>query len=140
MSDGEFDELLARLRDNPDDPDLVREVAYAHDRRGLEHEAVPYYERALALGADDRLGIFTGYGSTLRVIGRFEDAVKVFEQGLAEFPGDRALRAFLAMALYNRGASRDAVSTLLKLLVETDDLGGYGKAVTYYAENLDETI
>ncbi|MFI6604084.1 tetratricopeptide repeat protein [Nonomuraea sp. NPDC050536] len=140
MSDVEFDELMARLAGDPDDPELVREVAYAHDRRGLEHEAVPYYERALALGAADRLGIFTGYGSTLRVIGRFEDAVKVFEQGLAEFPSDPALRAFLAMALYNRGDARRAVSTLLTLLAEKDQVGPYGRAVAYYAENLDETI
>ncbi|WP_084955529.1 tetratricopeptide repeat protein [Thermoactinospora rubra] len=144
MTDDELtaklEELLARLADNPDDPELNREVAYAHDRLGLEHQAVPYYEKALALGASDRLGTFTGYGSTLRIIGRYEDALRVFDQGLAEFPGDPALRAFRAMALYNTGRSREAVADLLRLLVEAERLGGYERAVAYYAENLDETI
>ncbi|GLW11493.1 hypothetical protein Misp01_66210 [Microtetraspora sp. NBRC 13810] len=135
-----LDDFLARLADNPEDPELHREIAYTHDRLGLEHEAVPYYEKALALGASDRLGVWTGYGSTLRVIGRYEEALAVFEKGLREFPGDPGLRVFRAMALYNTGRSREAVADLLRSLAENKQVGGYEKAVTYYAENLDETV
>ncbi|MFI6814108.1 tetratricopeptide repeat protein [Nonomuraea sp. NPDC050328] len=141
MSDEEkLNDLLARLAERPDDPDLLRQTAYQHDRMGLEHEAVPYYERALELAQEDRLGLWTGYGSTLRVIGRFEDAVAAFDRGLAEFPGDPALRAFRAMACYNLGRSREAVGELLHLLAEKEQLGGYERPAAYYADHLDETV
>ncbi|MFI6483355.1 tetratricopeptide repeat protein [Nonomuraea sp. NPDC050663] len=144
MSDEELriklEKLLAQVADNPDDPELNREIAYTHDGLGLEHDAVPYYEKTLELGASDRQGTWTGYGSTLRVIGRFEDAVKAFDKGLEEFPGDPAMRAFRAMALYNLDRSREAVAELLRVLVDNKQLGGYERAAAYYAENLDETI
>ncbi|MEU7895704.1 tetratricopeptide repeat protein [Nonomuraea sp. NPDC049152] len=132
--------LVALSAQHPDDGDVARATAYVHDSLGLEHEAVPYYERALELGADDRIGLFTGFGSTLRVIGRYDDALAVLERGLAEFPGDPSLRAFKAMALYNTGQDREAVSTLLKLLAEGGQTGGYARAVAYYADNLDEIV
>ncbi|MFB9532518.1 tetratricopeptide repeat protein [Nonomuraea roseola] len=132
--------LVALAAQHPDDGEVAREAAYVHDRLGLEHEAVPYYERALELGADDRIGLFTGFGSTLRVIGRYDDALAVLERGLAEFPGDPAMRAFRAMALHNAGRHREAVSTLLHVLAEGEQAGGYARALAYYADNLDEIV
>lgn len=133
-------ELAGRF---PDDAEVAYQAAWAHDVLGLEAEAVPYYERALAgdgLGADDRLGAFTGLGSTLRVLGRPDEALEVFAKGLAAFPGDPALRTFTAMALHNAGRSAEAVSTLLKVVAESDRAGGYQRAIAYYADHLDETV
>ncbi|TMR24182.1 tetratricopeptide repeat protein [Nonomuraea turkmeniaca] len=145
--DGKRDEarqLLVELaRRHPDDVDVAYQAAWVHDLLGLEAEAVPYYERALSgqgLSAEERRGAHTGYGSTLRVLGRFEEALKAFERGLAEFPGDPALRTFMAMALHNAGRSDEAVSTLLKVVAESDRAGGYRRAIEYYADNLDETV
>ncbi|SDL84075.1 Tetratricopeptide repeat-containing protein [Nonomuraea maritima] len=135
--------LVELARRFPDDAEVAYQTAWAHDALGLEAEAVPYYERALAgdgLGADDRLGAFTGFGSTLRVLGRPDEALGVFAKGLAEFPGDPALRTFTAMALHNAGRSAEAVSTLLKVVAESDKAGGYQRAIAYYADHLDETV
>ncbi|RVX45904.1 tetratricopeptide repeat protein [Nonomuraea polychroma] len=141
---GEARQLLVELaRRHPDDVNVAYQTAWVHDTLGLEAEAVPYYERALAgagLSAEDRRGALTGYGSTLRVLGRFEEALEVFGRGLAEFPGDPALRTFMAMALHNAGRSAEAVSTLLKVVAESDKSGGYRRAIEYYADNLDETV
>jgi tetratricopeptide (TPR) repeat protein len=137
------EELLALSERHPGDPVIAYQTAWVHDALGLEAEAVPFYERALAgegLSAGDRLGAFVGYGSTLRVLGRHDDALEAFRRGLAEFPGDQALRTFTAMALYNVGQAREAVGTLLKVLAETEAVGGYRRAVLYYADNLDETV
>lgn len=142
--EGKLEEARASLLElsaaYPGDPDVARETAYAHDRLGLESEAVPYYEKALELRADDRIGVFTGFGSTLRVLGRYDEALETLELGLAEFPGDPALRAFRAMALHNKGAHREAVSSLLKLVSEGEQAGGYGRALAYYADNLDLVV
>ncbi|TMS00464.1 tetratricopeptide repeat protein [Nonomuraea basaltis] len=135
--------LVDLARRHPDDAEVACQAAWVHDSLGLEAEAVPYYERALAgpgLSAEDRLGAHTGYGSTLRVLGRFEEALEVLGRGLAEFPGDPGLRTFTAMALHNAGRSGDAVSTLLKVVAESDKAGGYRRAIEYYADNLDEIV
>ncbi|SDJ98758.1 tetratricopeptide repeat protein [Nonomuraea jiangxiensis] len=133
-------ELAAR---HPDDAEVAYQAAWVHDSLGLEAEAVPYYQRALAgqgLGADDRLGAYTGLGSTLRVLGRVDDALETFLRGLAEFPQDAGLRTFMAMALHNAGRSGEAVATLLKVVAESDQADRYRRAIAYYADHLDETV
>jgi tetratricopeptide (TPR) repeat protein len=135
--------LVALAARHPDDAEIAYQTAWVHDALGLEAEAVAYYERALAgdgLSAEHRLGAYTGLGSTLRVLGRFGEALALFERGLGEFPGDPGLRTFAAMALYNEGRAREAVAGLLKLLAESDVVGRYRPAVEYYADNLDETV
>ncbi|MFG3441653.1 tetratricopeptide repeat protein [Nonomuraea sp. NPDC047897] len=135
--------LLGLAARHPADAEIAYQTGWVHDALGLEAEAVPFYERALD-GADlasaDRLGAFTKLGSTLRVLGRHDEALEVFRRGLAEFPGDQGLRTFMAMALYNAGQSREAVGTLLKVLAETDAAGGYRRAIAYYADHLDEIV
>lgn len=144
---GSREEARALLLDlserHPGDAEIAYQTAWVHDALGLEAEAVPFYERALGgtgLAAADRLGAFTGLGSTFRVLGRYDEALETFRRGLAEFPGDTGLRTFMAMALYNAGQSREAVGTLLKVLAETEAVGRYRRAVDYYADNLDETV
>ncbi|WP_327388818.1 tetratricopeptide repeat protein [Streptomyces sp. NBC_01207] len=80
-----------------------------------------------------------GLGSTYRVLGRYEEAVRCLRRGLEEFAGDPALRSFLAMALYNVGP-REAVSTLLQILAATSDnprVQGCRRAIEHYAGDLD---
>ncbi len=135
--------LVALAERHPQDAEIAYQTAWVHDSLGLEAEAVPYYERALAgdgLGAADRLGALTGLGSTLRVLGRVAESRALFDRALEEFPGAPGLRVFRTMALYNAGEAGGAVSELLKLLVEAGHVGGYERAVAYYADNLDETV
>ncbi|WP_043615104.1 tetratricopeptide repeat protein [Nonomuraea candida] len=133
-------ELASR---HPGDAEVAYQTAWVHDSLGLEAEAVPYYEAALAgagLDEEDRLGAYTGLGSTFRVLGRYEDALETFRRGLAEFPGDAGLRTFMAMALHNLGRSGEAVSTLLTVIADSDRAGRYERAIRYYADHLDETV
>src|SRR5260221_14700897 len=67
---------LALLAEHPDDTVLNLQAAWTHDTMGLEVEAVPFYERAIAAGLDgeDLRGALLGLGSTYRVIGREADA------------------------------------------------------------------
>lgn len=137
-------ELLVGLAASwPDDAEVAYQTAWAHDVLGLEAEAVPFYERALAgegLSTEDRRGAHLGYASTLRTLGRYQEAVAAFRRGLAEFPGDNALRTFSAMALYNVGEHHEAVRTLLETLAVTTsdaDIQRYRPAIEHYARDLD---
>ena len=135
--------LLTLAAELPDDAEVAYQTAWLHDVLGLEAEAAPFYERALAgtgLAESDRLGSHLGYASTLRTLGRYPEAVAAFHEGLAEFPFDHALRTFLAMALYNVGEHHEAMRTLLETLAATSSDPGiqsYRPAIEYYAKDLD---
>jgi tetratricopeptide (TPR) repeat protein len=139
-------DVLLRLTGRyPDDAEVAYQSAWVHDVLGLEAEAVPFYQRALAgvgLAAGDRRGAFLGLGSTLRALGRYDEAVATLRRGLDETPDDAALRTFLAMALYNTGACREAVATLLVLLAASSadtEVRRYRRAIEFYAADLDRS-
>ena len=144
---GDFQEaesLLARvLEETPDDAEANHQMAWLYDVQGREREAVPFYVRAIAgdLPDEERRGVLLGLGSTYRALGEYPEAVEVLGQGVSEFPADRAMQTFLALALYNVGEHRQAVDLLLKHLVETTSDPGirsYEKALRFYAGRLDE--
>src|SRR5262245_51110787 len=91
-------------------------AAYACDRIGLERDAIVHYERAWHLGvpAAERPGFLVGFGSTLRNVGRAEDAVARLAEATIEYPDDPSLRAFLALALHSTGQSALALATMLE--------------------------
>ena len=141
---GQAREQLVELAEQyPEDAEIAYQAARAHDVLGLEREPVPFYERALGgtgLSPEDRHGAFLGLGSTHRVLGSYGAAAQTLRRGLEEFSDDPALQAFLAMALYNQGESREAVRLLLKTLAATSsDRGvqGYRRAIEHYADDLD---
>ncbi|QMU71093.1 tetratricopeptide repeat protein [Streptacidiphilus sp. P02-A3a] len=137
---------LAQLSDqHPQQAALAYQAAWAHDRLDLEAAAVPYYERALSnpddLSKDERYGCLLGLGSTFRNVGRYESSLATLRRGLAEFPDDPALSAFLAMTLYNHGDAREAVRTLLHVTTATSadpQVQAYRRAIDHYADHLDE--
>jgi len=136
--------LLAMVLQDPDDAILNYQCAWTHDRAGFETEAIPFYEKAIEIGlqGEDLRGAMLGLGSTLRALGRYEDAVELLGRGREQFPDNREFDAFLAMALYNTGAGRKAASLLLKTLAETSSdpgLARYREAILFYADRLDET-
>ncbi|MFI9379587.1 tetratricopeptide repeat protein [Kutzneria sp. NPDC052558] len=137
-------DLLLRLSQTaPDDPRVAYQAAWAHDRLGLEAEAVPFYVRALdgdGLSPVERRGALLGLGSTYRTLGRYTEAADVLSRGVTEFPDDRAMAVFLAMARYNTGDAKSAVAGLLTMLAETSsdpEIQGYRPAIELYAQDLD---
>ncbi|WP_151774190.1 tetratricopeptide repeat protein [Streptomyces abyssomicinicus] len=138
--------LLSLAAEFPGDARIAYQTAWAHDVLGLEAEAVPFYERAVALPGlpeEDRRGALLGLGSTYRVLGRYADAVRTLRAGVEEFPDDGGLRAFLAMALHNTGEHHEATALLLRLLAATSDDPGvraYRRAIEFYAGDLDATV
>jgi tetratricopeptide (TPR) repeat protein len=138
-------ELLSELHaQRPDDPQVNLHRAWTHDKLGLEKEAVPFYERALELGlaGEDLRHALLGLGSTYRALGEYEKSKATLTRGVEEFPEDRGLQVFLAMALYNNGRAKEACEILLRLLSGTtaaDDILVYKAAIDEYAADLDRT-
>ncbi|MFI9601430.1 tetratricopeptide repeat protein [Streptomyces sp. NPDC004069] len=137
-----WEQLLILAKQYPHDVEIAYQTAWVHDVLGLEDEAVPFYERALAgpgLPEEDRHGAFLGLGSTYRVLGRYALSEQTLRLGLEEFPQDAALQAFLAMVLYNTGEGRKAVGVLLKVLAATSSdrrVQDYRRAIEHYADDL----
>lgn len=124
-----FDELFAE--------------ACARDRAGDEHGAIKYYDAAFRLGvpAEHRRRFLVGYGSTLRNVGRVEEAVAILGQAVADDPEYPAFAAFLALALADAGHPRAALATMLGCALEAARPGafdGYERALgEYHRELLD---
>ncbi|MFY0758949.1 hypothetical protein AB1K32_08755 [Metabacillus dongyingensis] len=69
-------------------------------------------------------------------------AVETLGRGVREFPENRALKVFLAMALYNSQNYKESVELLITNLMETttdNKLHYFKRGILAYAENLDET-
>lgn len=132
-------ELASQERANAD---IQFEAACVHDYLDDEAAAVPFYLAAIAAGlSGERLrSAYLGLGSTYRVLGRYQDALASFEEGLTRFPGAIDLAVFKSMALYNVGRNKEAVADLLTVIAETSNdqaIQAYRRAIKLYAEDLD---
>ncbi|WP_377890895.1 tetratricopeptide repeat protein [Alkalihalobacillus sp. R86527] len=140
----EASEMFVKLvKENPDDASLQYQCAWSFDVLGKESEAVPHYEKAIELGlpSNELEGALIGLGSTYRTLGKYEKSKAVFLNGMDHFPNNRAIQVFYAMTLYNLGEHQEAMEYLLTNLVETtkdDTILSYRKAITFYADKLDE--
>jgi predicted Zn-dependent protease len=120
--------------------------AYACDRDGRERDAIVHYDQAWAFGVPlEQQRIFlVGYGSTLRNVGRADDAVAILSDGVARFPDYPALQAFLALALFSAGHPRAALAAMLGVALEVAPAGsldGYELALgEYHRELLDAAV
>jgi len=136
--------LLELQGEQPEHPLVNLHCAWIHDKLGLEAEAVPFYERAIAGGLEeeDLCHALLGLGSTYRALGRYPESLRTLRRGRAEFPHEPAMRVFQAMALYNNGLGKEACQELLELLISTtsdDSIISYRGAIDEYAQDLDRT-
>ncbi|MFC5705939.1 tetratricopeptide repeat protein [Aeromonas eucrenophila] len=133
---------LLQLVEHPQHAELHYEVAGLHDNLGRETQAIPLYQKAIALGLSEASlrGAWLGLGSSYRSTGQYAEALAAFEQGQAHFPEANEFRVFGAMARYNLGQHKEGMETLLGVLAETTAdpaLVTYRRAMALYAEDLD---
>lgn len=134
------------VADHPDDVHAQIEAAYGHDRVGDERTAILHYEEAYRLGVpeDLRRRFLVGFGSTLRNVGRAEDAVNLLAQAVEQDPHYPPFAAFLALALADVGQAKVALATLLGCMLDVAREGafdGYERALLeYHRELLDGAV
>ena len=115
--------------------------AFEADSAGREEEALGHYRRAFEFGVPDHelAGASLGFGSTLRNVGSIDESVSVLSEAVERFPENRALRVFLAYALWSAGRQADAMRSLVDALYvgdPADELVRYRRAITGYADDL----
>lgn len=116
------------------------ELAGMYDSMGFEAEAGTEYERALALGLDDarhaRLAV--QYGSTLRNLGRFDEAIAVLRAAPTHTSTGDAPRLVLALALHSAGRKDEALRVALEAQIAS--LPRYQRSMRNYAAALTEHV
>ncbi|MEJ7604520.1 MAG: tetratricopeptide repeat protein [Kofleriaceae bacterium] len=135
----------ALAADQPEDVLAQIEAAYGHDHAGEEQAAIRHYDEAHRLGVPDpdRRRFLVGYGSTLRNVGRADDAVGILGQAIADDPGYPAFAGFLALALLDAGHPRAALATMLGCALDAAGPGvfdGYERALTAYHGELLQSL
>jgi len=151
MSESESDlRELATLREQaeakPDDAIAWYQLGSALDSAGYEAEAIDAYDQVFHLGIDNlpeenRPQVFVQTGSTLRNLGRLDEARKLLEQGRIRFPDVQALSAFLALVEISDGEHRRAIDLLFDALLnqheEDNSIRRFHRSLRWYADHLD---
>ncbi|EJR63359.1 hypothetical protein IIO_02096 [Bacillus cereus VD115] len=135
-------EILIGLTNFTKDAEVLYQCAWLHDVMGLETEAVPYYEQAIANGLDGEslCGAYICLGSTYRCIGEYEKAIVVLEAGVKKFPENDPMRVFLSLAKYNVNEHESAMKLLLETVVKVDKVKEFERAISFYKDHLNEVF
>ena len=142
---GQVEQILGQLKALdarfPNIGEINYQLAWTCDVLGHEAEALPYYEKAVALGLPENelSGALLGLGSTLRNLGQLERSAEVLRSGRAQFPDNREFDAFLALTLHDLGRHAEALKLVLEALYDTTEdpgLTAYQRALRHYAREL----
>jgi tetratricopeptide (TPR) repeat protein len=142
---GQSKEVLPRLQQldarHPNVAEIAYQLAWTCDVLGREADALPYYEKAVALGLPDNelAGALLGLGSTLRHLGQHERSASVLRSAQLQFPDNHEFDAFLALTLHADGKPGEALRIALDALCDTSDDQGiraYQRAIRHAAAKL----
>ena len=141
--DGRTEEALARLRqvtvDQPDSAVAWFELGGMLDWLGREEDALAPYERSHALGLPAELlpRWALQYGSTLRNVGRVDDAIRILRHAIGLHPDYPALDLMLALSLLDAGDPTAASIEALRAGLKPDadrSIERYRRALTAYVD------
>ncbi|EWT01796.1 Mur ligase [Intrasporangium oryzae NRRL B-24470] len=126
---------------HPGDPRLLHELAGTKDSAGDEQGAIGLYEAALAAGLKEphRHRAQIQLASSLRVVGRPEDAAALIARVLESRPHNTAALVLRALVQADLGQERQAVADLIRATLEgtTDtETQAYRRALRAYADEL----
>lgn len=142
---GQSEEIFPRLQKidsrYPNVAEINYQLAWTCDVLGRTAEALPLYEKAVALGLppNELSGALIGLGSTLRALAQFERSAEVLRSGKAQFPDNTEFDVFLALTLHAKGEHANALRLVLDTLCDTTEdpgLTAYQRAIRHAAAKL----
>lgn len=125
----------------PNVAEIHYQLAWTLDTSGKPAEALPHYEKAVALGLSpsEHANALIGLAVTLRALGRSARAAEALRSGRVQFPDNREFDVFLALALHDLGEHAEALRLALVALCDTTEdpgLTAYQRALRYAAGKL----
>jgi tetratricopeptide (TPR) repeat protein len=145
---GQAKEILPRLRSlderHPNVAEINHQLAWTCDVLDRAADALPYYEKAVALGLppNELSGALLGLGSTLRVLGQLDRSTAVLRSGKTQFPDNAEFDVFLSLTLHAQGKYPEALRLALETLCDTTEdpgLTAYQRAIRHAASKLGGT-
>ena len=142
---GQAEEIIPRLKNldtrRPNVAEINYQLAWTCDVLGRAAEALPYYEKAIALGLlpNELSGALIGLGSTLRLLGQLDRSAAVLRSGRTQFPENREFDAFLALTLHRQSQHAGAIKLLIDTLCDTTEdpgLTAYQRTLRHAASTL----
>jgi tetratricopeptide (TPR) repeat protein len=142
---GQSREILPRLQQldakHPNVAEINFQLAWTCEVLGRAPDALPYYEKAVALGLppNELSGALIGLGNTLRTLGQPERSADVLRSGRSQFPDNPEFAAFLALTLHAQGRHGEALRLALETLCaasEDPGLTAYQRAIRHDAAKL----
>jgi tetratricopeptide (TPR) repeat protein len=142
---GQSREILPRLKSlderNPNVAEINFQLAWTCDVLDRAGDALPYYEKAIALGLapNELSGALIGLGSTLRTLGQLDRSAEVLRSGQLQFPDNPEFAVFLALTLHQQGSHGASLRLALETLCATSEDPGvtaYQRAIRHAAGKL----
>ena len=142
---GQSREILPRLKkldaQHPNVAEINFQLAWTCDVLDRAADALPYYEKAIALGLppNELSGALLGLGSTLRALGQLDRSAEVLRSAKLQFPDNPEFDAFLTLTLHAQGRHAEALRLALETLCATTDdpgLTAYQRAIRHAASKL----
>ncbi len=142
---GRADHVLDLLRKLdarfPNVAEIHYQLAWTLDTAGKPADALPHYEKAVALGLEpnEHANALIGLATTLRTLGQPARAADVLRSGQVQFPDNREFEVFLALVLHDLGEHAEALRLALTALCDTTEdpgLTAYQRALRYAASQL----
>lgn len=142
---GQSQEIFPRLKSlderYPNVAEINFQLAWTCDVLDRAAEALPYYEKAIALGLspNELSGAQLGLGSTLRLLGQLQRSADVLRSGQLQFPDNPEFAIFLTLTLHAQGRQTEALQLALETLCATTEDPGitaYQRAIRHAAAKL----
>lgn len=139
--------LKQRAESNPDDAIAWFGYGGGLDQSGDEAHAIVAYQKVFDLGVEqldpeDQPRIYVQAGSTLRNLGRLDEARSLLEEGRHRFPEVRVLSVFQALVEVSAGRDRKAIDLLFDVILGEGggdpSIGWYPRSLAAYAAELSE--
>jgi tetratricopeptide (TPR) repeat protein len=117
------------------------ELANAFDFLGQEDKAISLYEDAIRIGLNAEYEAYAllQLGSSLRNVGRINDAISVLSDAEKRYPEFPSITMFLGMAMHDRNMNTEALRTVLNSMlrnVKTSDIERYRIGIEKYINDI----
>lgn len=125
----------AAVEKNPQDAESLSNLGQVLVRLGRTEEAVPYFDRAIAM-IPDRWAYHFNRARALGLLGRWDEAIAGYRHAQLLFPGDYATAFNLALALHKKGDDEGAVAEYQKAIALAPEDASFRFALALSYERL----